>query len=170
MNPAEIRALAFVVNHVRPSWPVKDIERALVDDPRGFTDVALAAVTAAASPDTRFPGGIKTTYAGSHGCQKCAERNTRAERNSQPPPITRCARCGRATEHDHACRSQRPDQWDEYQAFWRANLAQQRQLREAITNDPDNHELATTNRALIAELKAEVDARATLLDNDEAAS
>ena len=59
MNPAEIRALAFVVNHVRPSWPVKDIERALVDDPRGFTDVALAAVTAAASPDTRFPGGIK---------------------------------------------------------------------------------------------------------------
>ena len=117
MNPAEIRALAFVVNHVRPSWPVKDIERALVDDPRGFTDVALAAVTAAASPDTRFPGGIKTTYAGSHGCQKCAERNTRAERNSQPPPITRCARCGRATEHDHACRSVKPPWWPQAQAI-----------------------------------------------------
>ena len=108
MNPAEIRALAFVVNHVRPSWPVKDIERALVDDPRGFTDVALAAVTAAASPDTRFPGGIKTTYAGSHGCQKCAERNTRAERNSQPPPITRCAKCGHVNSEHHNCRPMKP--------------------------------------------------------------
>lgn len=115
MNPAEIRALAFVVNHVRPSWPVKDIERALVDDPRGFTDVALAAVTAAASPDTRFPGGIKTTYAGSHGCQKCAERNTRAERNSQPPPITRCETCGRVTDLEHSCRPAKPDWWPKAQ-------------------------------------------------------
>lgn len=108
MNPAEIRALAYVVNNIRPSWPVRDIERALVDDPRAFTDVALAAVTAAASPDTRFPGGIKTTYAGSHGCQKCAERNTRAERNSQPPPITRCEKCGHIADEHHNCRPMKP--------------------------------------------------------------
>ncbi len=151
---AEIKAIAYAVHKIRPSWPTSDIERVMTEDHRDFAEVALAAITAARSKDTRFPGGIRTTYAGSEGCQKCAERQQSAERNSQPPAITRCQTCGRVTDLEHSCRSSRPEWWPsaqqitaQYSAAIRAartvgdhetanRLAQRQQieLREVMAN------------------------------------
>ncbi len=168
----ELKALAFVVYMIRPSWHRTSIEQALDDDHRDLAALTRAAVQAATNPQTIHPNGIRTTFPGADGCTVCAERKLQAERNSQPPQIQLCERCERVLEPgiEHACRSQRPEGWNDYQVFWRANLAKQRILREAIVNDPGNYELAVRNRTEIAELKAEVEARAAQLDEEMARS
>ena len=106
MSDQAIRAIAFATHEIRKSWPVADIERAMKDDPRPFAEVALAAITAARNTDTRFPGGIRTTYAGSEGCQKCSQRET----NQQPPRAQRCTKCGQLLDDFHNCRPMKPTQ------------------------------------------------------------
>lgn len=166
------RALAYVIGDIRPDWTnpdaaedlrLKAIIDALSQTSKHLADLAVDALDAARNPDLKSPRILVT--------HRAPDRPINP-RSQQPPQIQRCKRCERVLEPgiDHSCRSQRPEQWDEYQAFWRANLAKQRTLREAIANDPDNHELAVRNRTEIAELKAEVDARAAQLDNDMAAS
>lgn len=162
------RALAYLIGELRPDWTnpdetedlrLKAIIDALSQTSKALADLALDALDAARNPDLKSPRILVT--------HRAPDRPVNP-RSQQPPQIERCRRCQRVLEPgiEHACRSQRPAGWNDYQAFWRANLAKQRTLREAIANDPGNYELAVTNRAQIAELKNEVEARAAQLDNE----
>ena len=166
------RALAYVIGDIRPDWTnpdaaedlrLKAIIDALGQTAKPLADLAVDALDAARNPDLKSPRILVTHRAPDRPV------NPRAQ---QPPQIKLCPRCERVLEPgiEHACRSQRPEGWNDYQAFWRANLAKQRILREAIVNDPGNYELAVRNRTEIAELKAEVEARAAQLDDELARS
>ncbi len=109
----ELRALAFIVNQIRPSWPKLTIEFALADDHRDLGTLTRAAVQAAQTPATRHPNGIRTTFPGADGCSVCEQRERST--NTQPPPITRCETCGRVTDLEHSCRPAKPDWWPKAQ-------------------------------------------------------
>lgn len=89
----ELRALAFIVAGIRPHWPETDIMRALSDDHRDFPELAIVAITAAKNPTTKYPAGIRTTYPGSDGCQKCAQR----DKATAIPALDKCERCRHLT-------------------------------------------------------------------------
>ena len=112
MTPEQARAIAWSVHEVRSSWPIRDISRAIADDPRPFDVVLLAGITAARNPETKFPGGIRTTFAQwSSGCDRC---NTK-DATSQPPPLERCSKCGRISSDFHECNPMKPTKsWHEH--------------------------------------------------------
>lgn len=106
----EINALAYIVNQIRPSWPRPVIELALADDHRDLGTLTRAAVQAAQTPDTRHPNGIRTTFPGADGCSVCEQRERSA--TTQPPPVTRCDKCGHIDSELHNCRPAKPsDDW-----------------------------------------------------------
>jgi hypothetical protein len=145
----EIRALAFVVHHIRPTWPRTLIEAALASDNRDLGTLARAAVMAAQNPSTRHPNGITTTFPGADTCTVCDQRAR--SQTTQPPPVTRCARCGRATEHDHACRSVKPPWWPQAQAITNRYATAIRAAR-AVGDHATVAELAANQRTELAKV------------------
>ncbi len=100
-NEPKIRALAFVIATIRPTWPTKLIEESLAKSGKPFDVLADDAIDAARNPDLRSPAVLMS--------------HRRPDRplgeGSQPPPITRCQTCGRVTDLEHSCRSSRPEWW-----------------------------------------------------------
>lgn len=93
-NQQEIRALAHVIGQLRSHWPQADIIRALTDDHRDYGPLALAAITAALNPATKYPAGIRTTYGGQAECERC---NTATSQPAAYQPVGHCRHCNRIT-------------------------------------------------------------------------
>lgn len=140
-NPAQIRALAFVIAAIRPAWPAKLIEESLAKSNKPFDVLADDAIDAARTPALRSPAVLAT--------------HRRPDRplgeGTQPPPITRCARCGRATEHDHACRSVKPPWWPQAQAITNRYATAIRAAR-AVGDHATVAELAANQRTELAKV------------------
>ena len=109
----DLRALAFLVAQIRPTWPRALIETALADDPRDLGTLARAAIQAAQNPSTRHPNGIRSTFPGADNCTRCAERER--SQSALPPPVVRCEKCGRITDEHHTCPTGRPPWWTQAQ-------------------------------------------------------
>lgn len=97
-NPPEIRALAFVIAAIRPAWPAKLIEESLAKSSKPFDVLADDAIDAARTPALRSPAVLAT--------------HRRPDRplgeGTQPPPITRCEKCGHIADEHHNCRPMKP--------------------------------------------------------------
>lgn len=142
-NPPEIRALAYVIAAIRPSWPSKLIEESLAKASKPFDVLADDAIDAARTPSLRSPAVLAT--------------HRRPDRplgeGTQPPPITRCAKCGRATDLDHACRSAKPPCWPQAQAIINQYATAIRAAR-AVGDHATVAELAAHQRTELAKVMA----------------
>lgn len=98
----EIRALAFIIHTIRPSWPTRLVEESLAKSSKPFDLLADDAIDAARNQDLRSPAVLAT--------------HRRPDRplgdGMQPPPIERCQTCHRIKDYDHHCKpSGRPTWW-----------------------------------------------------------
>jgi len=105
-NPPEIRALAFVINAIRPSWPTKLIEESLAKSGKPFDVLADDAIDAARNATLRNPGVLSS--------HRRPERPL-GESSPLPPPVVRCEKCGRITDAHHTCPTGRPPWWTQAQ-------------------------------------------------------
>lgn len=138
----KLRALAFIVAGIRPHWPEPDVMRALTDDHRDFPELAVAAITAAKNPATKYPAGIRTTYPGSDGCQKCAQR----DKATTIPKLDKCQRCGHLTCVCNA--TPMPPTVRDFIAEDNLLATQQIPYRRRLAENPDDRE----SRELLAAL------------------
>lgn len=142
-NPPEIRALAFVIAAIRPAWPAKLIEESLAKSSKPFDVLADDAIDAARTPALRSPAVLAT--------------HRRPDRplgeGTQPPPIQRCAKCGRATDMDHACQSVKPPWWPQAQAISNRYATAIRAAR-AVGDHATVAELAANQRTELAKVMA----------------
>jgi hypothetical protein len=152
-NPPEIRALAFVIAAIRPAWPAKLIEESLAKSSKPFDVLADDAIDAARTPTLRSPAVLAT--------------HRRPDRplgeGTQPPPITRCTKCGHINSEHHNCRPMKPTpDWHnrrrqlaakytheiraaEAVGDWQAVAQLKTQWRTELANNPDSYRVEILN-------------------------
>jgi len=157
----EIRALAFVVHHIRPTWPRTLIEAALASDNRDLGTLARAAVMASQNPSTRHPNGIGSTFPGADKCTICEQRER--TQTTQPPRVERCSKCGHIDSEHHNCRPMKPTpDWHnrrrrlaakythdiraaEACGDWQTVAQLKTQWRTELANNPDSYRVEILN-------------------------
>lgn len=164
-----LAAIAFLIHLERREWPTAVILPEIRQDMRDLPKIHAAGIAAARNSTgpnrTKHPAGIRTTFPGADGCSVCEQREKAATAN---PKAARCPKthCGRdlIPGESHECidrnTDHRPNGWAAYQAFLSDVTAEQKRLRQAIANDPNNLDLAVANNRRIAELAAEIEVRA----------
>lgn len=131
------RALAYVIGHIRPDWTdataedpdarLRAITDALTQTSKAFPDLAADAIDAARTPELKTPRILITHRA------PARPPNPRAV---QPPPATRCSRCGNFDDDQHHCQPAKPTPtWHEH----RKRLAEKYTYRVADAKTRGDH-------------------------------